>query len=347
MDAEIKYSVIIISYNIEKYLEESILSVIKAGGDRCEIIVMDDGSGDHSFDIACNLEKRYKNLRAFQQNNQGPLMARYHGALKAQGKWITFLDGDDFLDKEFFRCVDDQIQKITTKDMIAVNMRHYYEDTKKYEGPIYSFEEKYEPVNLLKLPWYVPGKVFSREIMDKGHSFYKPKHFYEDIGHLPQLVINIENVYWIDKPLYIYRRRDGSTSTDDSPKKLYDMIASLEAARRYLIRHPLFDAAFAAIFEAYVIKNTLLFNFSKILDQDTKSKYAMKMFRYIELRYPSWYQNPYIKTMSLRDRSYLWLIKRRYWNCLHHLIRVKKLIRNKMKSIGMQKLVLLYQKYSK
>lgn len=347
MNADIKYSVIIISYNIEKYLEESILSVIKAGGDRCEIIVMDDGSGDHSFDIAVNLAKKYRNIRAFRQNNQGPLMARQNGALKARGKWITFLDGDDFLDKDFFRCVDEQIKNITTKDMIAVNMRHYYEDTKKYGESIYSFEEKYEPVNLLKLPWYVPGKVFSREIMDKGHSFYKPKHFYEDIGHLPQLVINIENVFWIDKPLYIYRRRDGSTSTDDSSDKLYDMIASLEAARRYLIRHPLFDTAFAAIFEAYVIKNTLLFNFPKILEQDAKSGYAMKMFRYIELQYPFWYQNPYIQTMSLRDRLYLWLIKRRYWKCLHHLIRVKKIIRIKMENTGMQKLVLLYQKYSK
>lgn len=347
MDADIKYSVIIISYNIEKYLKESILSVIKAGGDRCEIIVMDDGSGDHSFDIAWNLAKKYRNIRVFRQNNQGPLMARQNGALKAQGKWITFLDGDDFLDKDFFRCVDDHIKNITTKDMIVVNMRHYYEDTKKYGESIYSFEEKYEPVNLLKLPWYVHGKVFSREILDKGHSFYKPKHFYEDIGHLPQLAINIENVYWIDKPLYIYRRREGSTSTDDSSKKLYDMIASLEAARRYLIRHPLFDTAFAEIFEAYVIKNTLLFNFSKILDQDVKSRYAMKMFRYIELRYPSWYQNPCIQTMSLRDRLYLWLIKRRYWKCLHYLIRVKKLIRIKMENIGMQKLVFLYQKYSK
>lgn len=173
------------------------------------------------------------------------------------------------------------------------------------------------------------------------------RHFYEDVGHLAQLVINIENVYWIDKPLYIYRRRNGSAMTDYSSKKLYDMIVSFEAARRYLIRHLLFDTAFAEIYEAYVIKNTLLFNFPKILGQDAKSKYAMKMVRYIELRYPSWYQNPYIQTMSLRDRSYLWLIKRRYWNCLHHLIRVKKIIRNKMESIGMQKLVLLYQKYSK
>lgn len=347
MDADIKYSVIIISYNIEKYLEESILSVINAGEDRCEIIVMDDGSGDHSFNIALNLAKKYRNIRVFRQNNQGPLMARQNGASKAWGKWITFLDGDDFLDKDFFRYVDDQINNITTKDMIAVNMRHYYENTKKYGEPIYSFEEKYEPVNLLKLPWYVPGKVFSREIMDKGHSFYKPKHFYEDIGHLPQLVINIENVYWIDKPLYIYRRRDGSTSTDDSSDKLYDMIASLEATRRYLIRHPLFDTAFAAIFEAYVIKNTLLFNFPKILDQDAKSEYAIKMFRYVERRYPFWYQNPYIQKMSLRDRTYLWLIKKRRWKCLHHLIRVKKLIRNIIEKFGLHKIVLLYQKYSK
>lgn len=90
MDADIKYSVIIISYNIEKYLEESIVSVIKAGGDRCEIIVMDDGSGDHSFDIALNLAKRYKNIKVFRQNNQGPLMARQNGALKAQKKWSYY-----------------------------------------------------------------------------------------------------------------------------------------------------------------------------------------------------------------------------------------------------------------
>ena len=98
MDIIIKVSIVIPVYNVEKYLEECIESAIKQSLNDIEIICINDGSTDSSLEILKKYEKKYSNIIVISQENKGLSASRNVGIRKAKGKYIYFLDSDDFID---------------------------------------------------------------------------------------------------------------------------------------------------------------------------------------------------------------------------------------------------------
>ncbi|MDO4230248.1 MAG: glycosyltransferase [Capnocytophaga sp.] len=94
-----KLSIIIPVYNTEKYLEECVLSLFEQHipQEDFEIILINDGSVDASLDVCKKLSQQYKNIKVFDQENQGQSVARNVGINHAQGKYIYFIDSDDYL----------------------------------------------------------------------------------------------------------------------------------------------------------------------------------------------------------------------------------------------------------
>ena len=93
---DIKISIIIPIYNMEKYLSECLDSVIKQTLKEIEIIAVNDGSTDNSLEILNNYAGNNKNIIIITQKNQGQGMAKNNGINHAMGKYITFMDPDDF-----------------------------------------------------------------------------------------------------------------------------------------------------------------------------------------------------------------------------------------------------------
>ena len=99
MDQEIKtpsISVILASYNGQKYLAEAIESVLKQSYKNLELIIVDDGSVDHTFLIARKYQHADARIQIFQQKNKGPGIARNYGITKAKSSYIALIDDDDF-----------------------------------------------------------------------------------------------------------------------------------------------------------------------------------------------------------------------------------------------------------
>ena len=90
-----KISVIIPLYNKEKIVERSVNSVLSQSFKNFELIIVDDGSTDNSFEIVNNIKD--DRIRLMRQENGGPSKARNTGAKRACGEWIVFLDADDEL----------------------------------------------------------------------------------------------------------------------------------------------------------------------------------------------------------------------------------------------------------
>ena len=95
-------SVIIPVYNIKNYLEECLNSVINQTLKEIEIILVDDGSTDGSAKICDNFASKDNRIIVVHQKNQGAGMARNAGIEIANGKYITFTDGDDYLETSAF-----------------------------------------------------------------------------------------------------------------------------------------------------------------------------------------------------------------------------------------------------
>lgn len=92
-----KVSVVLVNYNKEKYISQCIDSVINQSLKEIEIIIVDDGSSDHSSIIAQQYAKQYSHITYINQKNQGVSAARNIGIVQAKGEYITFLDADDYV----------------------------------------------------------------------------------------------------------------------------------------------------------------------------------------------------------------------------------------------------------
>ena len=95
-----KISVIIAAYNAEKYLVETLQSVVNQTLDDYEIITINDGSKDGTLDILKEYEKEYPNFTVISKENGGVSAARNDGLNVAQGKYVYFYDADDILELE-------------------------------------------------------------------------------------------------------------------------------------------------------------------------------------------------------------------------------------------------------
>ena len=99
---DIKISVVIPSYNAEKYIGRCIDSVLNTGYDNLEIICINDGSKDGTLAVLRDYEKKYDCIKVIDTPNGGVSRARNLGIEKACGDFITFLDSDDWIHPQFF-----------------------------------------------------------------------------------------------------------------------------------------------------------------------------------------------------------------------------------------------------
>lgn len=95
---KVKVSFVIPVYNAEPYLMKSVMSVARQDNGMIEILLVDDGSKDNSYDICCKLAEEYPDLiTVIQQENQGSFPARMNGVSHASGEYVLFLDADDYI----------------------------------------------------------------------------------------------------------------------------------------------------------------------------------------------------------------------------------------------------------
>ena len=130
----VEITVIIPAYNLEAYIQETILSFIESGkecSDEFEIIIVDDGSSDATSDKVCEMQSKYPqcNLKLIKQPNRGVSCARNNGLSHARGKYVWFFDGDDLLAKGSMSIILKEINKFEPLDFYRVQFANYSENS--------------------------------------------------------------------------------------------------------------------------------------------------------------------------------------------------------------------------
>lgn len=101
----VSLSVIVPVYNAEKYIHRCIISILKQTFQNIEVIVVDDGSVDNSIFIIDELIEKDSRIRLIKQENKGVSAARNEGIKNAKGKYVTFVDADDYLTPNTYECI--------------------------------------------------------------------------------------------------------------------------------------------------------------------------------------------------------------------------------------------------
>lgn len=122
-----KVSVIIPVYNVERYIEASLQSVVSQTLDNYEIIVIDDGSTDDSLKIVKKYMDKNNNIKLIIQENSGQSVARNKGIEVAQGKYIYFLDSDDYIDDDMLKIAYEESEK-NKLDLLLFNGDTFFDE---------------------------------------------------------------------------------------------------------------------------------------------------------------------------------------------------------------------------
>lgn len=195
-----KVSVCIPVYNAEKYISECLDSLIKQTLREIEIICVNDGSTDNSPEIIKQYQKKHKNIKLINQKNQGLGGARNTGIENATGKYVGFVDADDFVDEEMYealyRLAEDKGCEIAMCSLRfepnTQTKKHLW--YKPYNGVING-----EFLDRNIQPW---NKIVSRDLIERIDFRFFPKNG-DDMFIL--LMLEANNIVSVDKEYYHYR----------------------------------------------------------------------------------------------------------------------------------------------
>ncbi len=212
-----KVSIIIPVYNAEKFLNKCLDSVIEQTYKNIEVICVNDGSKDRSLEVLKEYQKKDERIVIIDKENAGVSEARNDGIRKSTGEYITFVDSDDWLEKD---AIESMYNALIEKDVDVV--RSNYCRNKNYEknditGDMCGLENKVIDTNWEDFVEIVLNKLLSgkvhcfvvllmakRDCVMKTSLFRSEIIMMEDVIFYNELFASVKNIYFLDKVTYHY-----------------------------------------------------------------------------------------------------------------------------------------------
>lgn len=248
MENEIKVSVIVPVYKVEKYLRRCVDSLIKQDYPDIEIILVDDGSPDNSGMICDEYKERYKNIKVIHKTNGGLSSARKVGFEVATGKLISFVDSDDYVSPHYIS----QLAKPFENSSVQLSICGYStikgENATAYKLPYNTdyIENRNIPKQYIlpligksshrgdiNIPGFVPIRMYRRDLLENSDFVSEREYYTEDI------LMNIlyarrltGNIAVVNLPLYYYCINTGSLTLSYREGKFKMLMARYEYCNR-------------------------------------------------------------------------------------------------------------------
>mgnify|MGYP000957612190 FL=1 len=230
-------SIIIPFYNSQDYIERCINSVLKQKFLDFELILIDDGSTDRSFQIALRFAKLDDRIILLQKENGGQGSARNLGLEHARGSFIGFVDSDDFIDPQMYKILHEHI--ISNSADLAVCGYNTFRKINGTPKPLTRIQEVilFDNFTLMKTylsDTYISGgpcnKLYSKKLFDNVR--FPILKMREDAYVMPHIIKNTSKAVYVGKNLYNWFLREGSTERSSfsiNNLSALDSIKSLES----------------------------------------------------------------------------------------------------------------------
>ena len=230
---DIKLSFVIPVYNVERYLEQCLDSLLNKATDEVEVVMVDDGSKDRSPQICDEYCSRYRNARVVHIPNGGNSAARNLGVEMARGEYICFVDSDDFI-------AEDAVPKILKwmetghADVCFLQATKYFPDGRTVElgegmkGEALRGKTREEALAFMATCPKYPGgpwaKLLRREfLLENGIRFPGDRRLCEDLFYTLDIYTAAEAFDALAFPYYYYRQNvAGSITSNVTPRYYFD-----------------------------------------------------------------------------------------------------------------------------
>lgn len=306
----IKVSVIVPIYNVEKYLRRCIDSLINQTLKEIEIILVNDGSTDKSQDIIDSYSKKYpERIISLIKKNGGLSDARNYGLPYAKGKYIGFVDSDDYVDEKMFQLLFESAEE-NSADIVTCDYYKVYGD-KKILVKSRNFENKNDMlIAPLAAAW---NKIYRREMLEKSGIIFPKGLIYEDTEFYAKLAMYCNKISYVEKPLVYYVQRVGSIANSQGEKttQIFDIFTDIIA----FYKQKEFYDQYSQELEYFCIRigyGSNLVRVSRIKNGKLRKKLAVNTITQLERLFPNYRLNKYLRSNSFKRHLLIRTIRK--WN---------------------------------
>lgn len=311
-----KVSVIVPVYKVEKYLNKCLESLVNQTLQDIEIIVVNDGSPDNCQSIIDNYKQKYPDkIISIVKENGGQGSARNVGLEKSNGEYIGYVDSDDYIELDMYEKL---YNKAITNDydvVICDNFVVNEKNGKKYPECNYKNDHSIlENAFLGKIA--VWNKIYKRKILVENKIKFKEKVWYEDFAFTFKVMACTNKIAYVDKPLYNYLLRKGSTMNNNNIAKNTEIFDAFDDATNYLKEKKIYQKyydllEFNAIDHIYISTCVRVINAQ--VSKKLKKKVMSEILSYMNKNFETYRNNKYIVSLS-KNRKIIYdlLEKKRY-----------------------------------
>lgn len=235
------FSIISPVYNTAAYLEKFLNSILSQSFTDYEVILIDDGSTDRSFEICKEYEQKDKRIKVFSQSNKGAGSARNSGIEKAISDYVLFFDSDDWINEDTLKILKTEIEKTPCDLLIFGSEEYVYDKLENEVGRKVDIPAAMDLVSVsdcrnafcdllfssqINVPW---NKVFKKSIIDEFCISFPNVRRAQDAFFNMEYYKHIQSLRTLQAPLYCYRSNTDAKIWKKFPKDLYKIDIKYDA----------------------------------------------------------------------------------------------------------------------
>ena len=338
-----KFSIIMPVYNVEKYVEKAIRSVMNQTYKNFELIVVNDGTKDNSMDIIKKLQKEDKRIKIFNKENGGLSSARNFGLKYATGEYVCFIDSDDYVYANYLEVLYNEILN-KESDLIIFGYNVDVVDSNEIILKEFDILENYQEFNKknklyfenVSMIGYAWNKCFKRSIIEENNLTYEEGTSYiEDIIFNCDFIKKCTNIIIIPNIIYHYVQRERETLGRKSYNNMLELdLRYSEKLKQILLllnnsRRKVDKTIYNTLFERIKWSLNLI-----TLDKNISRKHKLSLIKtyFIYIKNNEKKFNSYV-TFSRKDKIFMFLIKRKSTEIFYVANKLLFFLKNQLQNI--------------
>ena len=226
MNEMVKLSIIIPVYNVCDFLDQCLDSIDAQDYHDYEMILVDDGSTDGSGELCDRFAATHKKAVVYHKENGGLSTARNYGIERAEGRFLCFIDSDDWIKPTMLSKLMDEAER-NDADVVSCGFIRYFSDNTSRE---YKENDEYRRIytgidakTALYTNFSAWGKLYKRELFN--HIRFPEGKLYEDARTMYLIALEVDKYVLLSYKGYYYRQRSSSIMGTFSPEKYVDRLS--------------------------------------------------------------------------------------------------------------------------